>query len=242
MTVCRLALLLAVPLLACNQQTPPGDETSDGGMTGTSDPSGELDSYYPLIPGSSYTYRHVDGQGTVTGLEIVNVSATSWNGEAGVLMADEPDASGQSTDSTIVRRGTQALRVHKEVKTNGVVDLVVDYTPGFLRMDDSWTSPQSAGIELSYMRSETDGEGQNQLTEVRSHVWRVVGVDEQVEVNAGVFSCVHVQRQRTSDRSDEGEVVDLWFARGVGKVRERRESETDGISEELLDVVTLGTF
>ncbi|TPV92387.1 MAG: hypothetical protein B7733_25900 [Myxococcales bacterium FL481] len=232
----RIAGLCAAAAFSCSQQSPPPDAHGDGDGY----PPGEADSLYPLIPGSSYTYRHVTGEGAVTGLEFVNVHATNHAGEHAVLLADEPDAAGQSTHSLIVRRGSAALRVHKDVHTHGVVDVSVDYSPGFLRMDDAWAASPGGQFVRSYLRTATEATGGSPVAENRSHRWQVVAVDEAVSVNAGEFLAVHVQRTRMDEHSQTGESVDLWFAAGVGKIRERRQSPTEGIREELLDDYRIG--
>ncbi|MEE9383127.1 MAG: hypothetical protein V3V08_06905 [Nannocystaceae bacterium] len=236
-----LVIFVSTSGLACGQVDPPDPATSSaGGSTGD---SVELKSLYPLVPGSSWVYRHTNATGNVTGLEFVNLSATMWtdfqgNQREAFLLADEEDGAGRASRSYIIRDGSAALRVHKEVATKGVVELEVDYNPGFLRADDAWKSGPGPAVGWSYTRTAigTALEGEQPDVDERSHDYKVIAVDVEITVDAGTFNCVHVRRTRTSG-NQEGEVVNYWFAPGVGKVKEHRDNSVDGVSEELLDAV-----
>ncbi|MBL4686809.1 MAG: hypothetical protein JKY37_19585 [Nannocystaceae bacterium] len=233
---------------ACGQETPPGtDGTSTSPSTETGDPvatstgsaddtsvmmGGEYDSYYPLIDGASWTYVATNSMGQATGTEIVDAVATEWDGKTGVVLTDNPNGNGEFTQSTIVRDGTIAYRVHKVVGTQTQPNLIVDYTPGFTRFDDAWTDVGVKG-ERVYVRVESDGDGLNPDTEDRGHTYEVTAVDEEVTVAAGTFSCIVVERTRTTGAT-AGERVVFWYAKGVGKVREERPA--DNRIEELIAV------
>lgn len=239
---------------ACGQETPPGtDGTGDSGgtqmsaQTETGDSAatstdsaddtsgmmgGEYDSYYPLIDGASWTYVATNSMGQATGTEVVDAVATEWEGNTGVVLTDNPNSNGEFTQSTIVRDGSNAYRVHKVVGTQTQPSMIVDYTPGFTRFDDAWTDVGVKG-ERMYMREETDGDGLNPDLEDRGHTFEVTAVDEEITVTAGTFSCIVVERTRTTGAT-AGERVVFWYAKGVGKVREERPA--DNRIEELIAV------
>lgn len=54
--------------------------------------------------------------------------------------------------------------------------MIVDYDPGFTRVDDAWTATGVIG-EIMYERTETDGLGLNPKVEMRGHSFEVTGVD-----------------------------------------------------------------
>lgn len=236
--VLRLALLLPLATtIACNQPAPGDGESTETAETGDSDtgdtgvPDGsELTSYYPLVDGANWTYLQKTTSGQISGTEVVDASASTWEGKDVILLTDNPDGSGEYTQSTIYRDGTAARRIHKELKNAVGAYTIVDYDPGFTRADDAWDTVGGLG-ELTYQRTESDGEGNDPVEETRGHDWTVNALNESVTVPAGTFSCISVTRVRTTGAT-AGEVVHFWFASGVGKVREERPAE--GKIEELV--------
>lgn len=232
--------LVALPLLACGQQSPPGaddtgtDTTADAtaDTTGDTTPIDEDGSYYPLVDGATWTYVASTTSGQILGTEIVNATEITWEGAPAWLFVDNPNASGEWTESTITELGTAAVRVHKEIKdSNGTLE-IVDYDPGFVRADDKW---DTAGFieEILYERVATDGAGLNPKIEARGHTYEILALNEVVTVEAGTFNCIKVQRTRTVGTS-AGDNATFWHARGIGKVREERPIE--GRIEELASV------
>ncbi|MEX1363725.1 MAG: hypothetical protein AB1Z98_11395 [Nannocystaceae bacterium] len=229
----RLALLAVFGLgPACNQADPPG---LDGSDSGTVVPlgEGELGSYFPLVDGGQWVYE-IREDGQLGEPEIVDARAVEFAGAPAMLFVDNPKPDGDFTESTIVRRGSSAERVHKEVVTPAGVRTIVDYDPGFTRFDDAWTEPGGKG-ERRYERTELSPMDVDPVPDVetRGHVFTVLSVDEEVTVPAGTFSCVAVERLRTTGAS-AGERVLLWYAAGVGKVREERPAT--GRTEELAEL------
>ena len=137
----------------------------------------------------------------------------------GVIMQDSEDEDGQSSRSTIVRKNGAAYRVHKEVLVSkGDATEIVDYDPGFVRFDEAWATWEvGKEQEYEYLRDSSVDNG----AEERVHRYKLLGLNETVEVPAGTFQCVHVSRMRLSGNS-AGETVEFWYAKGVGKVRELR--------------------
>lgn len=223
-----LASVLATGLgfaTGCNQPDPPGLEGGESEGTVVPIGEGELGSYFPLVAGGVWTYEITNDMGQLIGTEIVEATAVTYDGAEAFVLADNPDDEGVWTESTIRRIGTSAERVHKEIMTPTGPRTVVDYEPGFTRFDDAWTEPGGKG-ERRYQRIESKpmeaGSGPDE--ETRGHVYTVTAVEEAVTVPAGTFDCIAVERVRTTGAS-AGERVLLWYAAGVGKVREERPAE-----------------
>lgn len=224
---------------ACNQADPPGsdgtggtDSMPDDGVDSGLPLEGELGSLYPLVDGAMWTYVSTNAAGQALGMEIVEASAITYDGADAFLFVDNPNADGEWTESTIARKGTAAMRVFKELKTAAGPYEVVEYDPGFMRVDDAWTESGGKG-ELTYMRSQTDGMGSVPDVEMRGHIFNVTSVSEMVTTPAGVFDCIAVERVRTTGVT-AGERVLSWYAAGVGKVKEERPA--DNRFEELTTV------
>ncbi|WP_052546547.1 hypothetical protein [Enhygromyxa salina] len=230
--------LLALPLalVACGQASPPGDETptesSSSEESSDTGSVGEDGSLYPLVDGATWTYLASTSTGQILGMEIVEATEITWEGGPAWVLSDNPDDLGEWTESTIVRTGTAAARVHKEIKDASGTTMIVDYDPGFLRADDKW---DTVGFieEILYDRNETDGAGLNPKYEPRGHSYEVLAINESVTVPAGTFNCIKIERIRTVGTT-AGERVLFWNAPGIGKVREERPAE--GRVEELASV------
>ena len=73
-----------VCLGACTQGDPPGSEgTSETGGDSEVPDGSEVTSYYPLVDGANWTYLQKTLGGQVTGTEVVNATADTWNGANG---------------------------------------------------------------------------------------------------------------------------------------------------------------
>jgi hypothetical protein len=58
-----------------------------------------------------------------------------------------------------------------------------------------------------------------------SSQWEVRGVGVRTTVPAGTFDCLEIRQTK------EGKNKDYWFARGVGKIRERSEMSLEELTE-----------
>lgn len=233
-----LTPLFAV-LVACGDAPPPGlggsgAEDGTGGSDGSTEPrclGTEDASYYPLVDGATYEYE-VRKPGEPVERENTWIEATSYQGKEAFALEDEPDAFGQASRSILQAEGTRVRRVHKDVTVNGEIAERVQYDPGFVRFDDAWIEPGMSEV-VGYDRSEWGAGDAEPDVEYREHEWTVLEVGEIVETPAGCFETVKVRRVRTTGQK-AGQVVNLWFARGVGKVYEERPGT--GESEQLLAV------
>jgi hypothetical protein len=238
------AWLLALPLvlLGCNQPPPPGSDgtetgedattENDMGESETGDTGGEEGSLYPLVDGAEWSYVVKSTSGQILGMDNTAISETTWDGMPAFALTDEPNANGNWSVSTLVRDGDAVFRVHREEMGQAGTTAILDYTPGFIRARDSWTT---VGFmeEILYDRTEYDANGQNPMVEARGHTYEVLAINEEVTVPAGTFNCVKVERVRTIG-TESGALAIFWYAPGVGKVREERPVEME--IEELVSV------
>ncbi|KIG15563.1 hypothetical protein DB30_05437 [Enhygromyxa salina] len=210
----------------------PGSDTADTSRntdtdaTDTGDPNlgPYADTLYPLADGAHWTYLIKNLNGQIVGMDIVDTTELDWDGEQAWMLTDQPNAKGEWTQSVLVRDGSVSTRVHKKILTDGGIASIVDYDPGFARVDDTWDT-LNFSEELLYERTETDGQGNNPKVEARGHIFTVQAVHEMVTVPAGTFDCVKIERVR-SVGTNAGEITISWYAFGVGKVREETPAES----------------
>lgn len=219
-----MALLVAALITGCGgggQSTDTQDDTTDSQEPDDDAPVDEESSHYPLLAGATWEYQVVDANGTQLRKEIVEATRDpdAKKGLIQIILTDNEDDQGERTKSKIRRIGQGAFRVHKEILVSGEVTETVEYDPGFVRFDEAWTKlAQGESSDYSYTRSSTLEQGKE---EQRGHRYTLKGKKVKVKVPAGVFTCVHISRERLTGAS-AGEIVEYWFAPGVGKVREKR--------------------
>jgi hypothetical protein len=221
-----------------NSSTTDGDSGADSGTDTEPDPDTDTgtewveDSLYPLADGAQWTYVVKTTGGQILGMDVTQSNEFIWEGKQAWELVDEPDNEGEWNSSVLGRDGDLVMRVHRKEMDNFGTTAIIDYDPGFVRVDDAWTMvgpPQ----EFLYERTAYDGEGLNPVVEARGHTFQVLALDEQVTVPAGTFDCVKVERKRTLG-AEAGELVWFWYAPGVGKIREERPIEME--VEELMSV------
>lgn len=205
-----------------------------GGATLEATAAGSRDSHFPLIEGASWVYRHTNLVDEPWD-EAAAMTATTYQGADAHVLADEEDARGEQTRSTLVVDGTRVYRVYKETAVSGQVVVSTTYDPAFLRYDEAWTQAgQSVTLDddwtqrcvvASLASSCAPGAIKRGVTE---HTYTVLDVAASVAVPAGSFTAVQIQRDNVLDP----ETKLFWFASGVGKVRE--ENPATGAVEELV--------
>jgi hypothetical protein len=215
-----------------------GAAETDGTDTGDGDGEPGFNPFfytiYPLADGATWTYVDKNPNGQVLGMEVVEAQEIEWDDEVAWMLTDSPNSKGEWTDAVIVRDDEVTMRVHKTISDGNGPTEIVDYDPGFVRANDEWMDAEVGYTEeFLYERTEADGQGDNEDTEDRGHIYTIVAVDEEVEVPAGVFNCIKVERVR-SVGGKIGEQVYFWYAPGIGKVREERPADSE--IEELASV------
>jgi hypothetical protein len=231
--------------LGCSQKDPNGDADPDkdaGPRAGSAakDDAGPragsvADDYYPMVAGSTLTYRH-SGSGTPWD-DKTQVRATKVGGDDAYLTEGAPDPKGETSENTIIRIGTRILRSHKRELKADVAQGTVDYEPGFIRFDAAWVDVADGFSEnIAYKRIEKTAAGSLVSDDDREHTWTVEKGSDSVTVPAGKFDgCLRVRRTRIrgnpANASDDDDKV-FWFCAGIGKVKEL--SEIGGSNEELV--------
>ena len=234
---------------ACSQKDP-GDGGGDSGSGGSSGRSGSgaagstagrgggnpsvADDYYPMVDGSTITYRHTGG---TTWDDRTTVRRMDWMGESAFVTEGAADPKGETSKNIITRDGTRWLRAHKEEFRGGTLQGTVEYVPGFIRFDSAWTDVADGYSEqVTYTRIEKTAMGSEIANDDREHTFTVEEKNDTVTVPAGTFDdCMRVRRTRVrgnpANASDDDDKV-FWFCKGIGKVKEQ--SDIGGGNEELV--------
>jgi hypothetical protein len=183
--------------------------------------------YFPLVAGAWWAYAHSDWT------ERVDTGTSTFDGQDAFLMTDSPNPSDDlRSDSIITSLNGRVSRMAKEEFLVGGPDDVltssVNYGVGFTRFDENWAN-QPVGFKDTpeYVRVETSPDGTVKAPEARKHTFELMSLSESVQTGKGTFDCIVIKR--TKDWQAEEDGVDasdaqtkmFWFARGVGKVKER---------------------
>jgi hypothetical protein len=238
------ALLSAWQLVGCVGGEAPSDPyalpgrtavvtaAAGSASTGREPPAaGSRDSHLPLVDGASFSYRHSNFLGESWD---ENATLTATGDSAAFALNGEEDAAGEQTRSTLTIDGSRIFRTRKRVLVSGQLVLETSYDPAFLRYDEAWTE---VGLSVTL---DDDWSQECVLSSSASscapgavklgtttHTYTVLDLSAPVSVPAGDFMAVKIQRDNVADQ----ETKLLWFALGVGKVRE--ENTGTGAIEEL---------
>lgn len=213
---CLLLLALAtVP--ACGSDGSADDEGATESETGMVIDGPLL----PLVDGADWTYVEYDGAGAVTDSDYVSIELTQFEGADAFLMLVG------SKQDMLVDKGGAVSRVQRERVSDNVVSERITYDPGFLRVDEGWKEASVGEVFMQdFHRVESDGEGMNAVEDDRTYTYTIIAMDEEVEVQAGIYTTIHVERECTAGETS-GDIVEYWFAAGVGKVQEHQHEHPD---------------
>jgi hypothetical protein len=235
------ATVLLSALDACSSSDPAAptdsndvDAATPSGATGT---DADPESFYPLVDGARWTYRHTGGE--MPWNEEVTLTEVTYEGDNAFVLSDSPGPSGVDSDDVLRKIGTAVLRVHKDEADQdmgGVLVASVDYDPGFTRFDYAWVQAELGFSEtLSYQRTEHDAQGTLVSDQPREHKFTVEAFGERVSVPAGDFEdCMRIRRVRVRAAGEvpaEGDVMHFSVCPGIGKTQEL--DEVSGKMEEL---------
>ena len=219
----RLAALaspLALALAACADD--PGAAPADAGPADAGPCGFASDRYLPFAPGHRWTYLVTDLE---SGERKVKDQALEAGADGRVVQRTGKLAG--STRSVLTVDGDRVVRLQQvDLDTSGVVERTTRYAPGQIRIDES-AARLAPGASWEEVYDETIVDAGEPAVVVRNRDrWEVLAIDAACAAPAGSFTCVHLRRTRL-----EGGVAvkEFWFARGVGKVRERG----DNVVEEL---------
>jgi len=186
-----------------------------------------------LVEGASWTYTVDDGTEVTDKTQSVGPLEDIGGEKAGTLAyrltTTKP---GGQTISWQEDTG-DAVRRHRELDMSG--DSFTDeiYQPYRTRIDETAAhTAEGATWSESYTELVTDADDVT-TTADKVETWTVVAVDEAITVPAGDFCTIHLDRSSTVG-GVPGSMKSYWFARGVGKVKEAGENQT----EELVSFTT----
>ena len=216
-----LVAALAVPIVACGSEAPPGEATSDGGGAGAPGTTGGSDgsNHFPMEDSAVSIYRHSSKGGWD---ETITLSETS----PGVyLEVDSVNPDGERTESILeIDSVGRVFRTSKDVYVDDVLDTSVVYEPGFIRFDPAWLDLRvNESMTYEYERTETPAGGSPDPTRPRAHVYTSFGRESLTVLGARYSDCLVIRRERDYDDVDgeaEDEKKQIYFAPGVGKVQE----------------------
>ena len=246
-------IVAVLSTLSCSQKDP-GDGGGEAGSSGRAGGGGTggtsgggaggdnlvADDYYPMVAGSTLTYRHLGG---TPWDDKTTISATQYKGEDAYLSEGAADPKGEVSKNTLTRDGTRIYRAYKEEFRAGTLQGTVEYLPGFIRFDSAWADAEEGYSEnIGYTRIEKTAAGSVIANDEREHTYTIEKKNDSVTVPAGTFDdCIRVRRTRIrgnpANAADDDDKV-FWFCRGIGKVNEV--SEIGGSSEELVSCTIPG--
>jgi hypothetical protein len=185
--------------------------------------AGSKNSHFPLVDGATWVYHHTNPGKAAPWDETDTAHAATYMGKPAFVYEDQEDAMGVQTHSTLVVDGTGVYRVYKENTIKGQVVFTVAYDPAFLRYDEAWTQMgqtvtltdnwTQTCVQMSSVSKCAPGAVTPGMT---THTFTVVNPSVKVTVPAGTFDTVEIQRVDPM----KNEIKLMWFAAGVGKVRE----------------------
>jgi hypothetical protein len=190
-----------------------GGETLPGGPVVPGDPV-----LAPVSPGTRWTYRITDplrGAFEKT-VEVVGSATVPDSGAAAMLVKDtEPT---QEERSWLEVKDGFLLRHREEDLKAGVLVRATSWSPAAPKM---LAAPAAVGWtkEVTVSEREWHADGTESVKD-QTYAFRVVRQDVRIEVPAGTFICLEVERVRV-DKSEPPRTY--WLAPGIGKVREEGE-------------------
>jgi hypothetical protein len=200
----------------------------------------------PLSLGNSWTFVVSDDHGdppiektqTVLRRERVGLGPNADVDAFFVVTSKVGDESADKTESwqgVVADPASAALRVvrYREVsydKATGLAEMDEYWDRYRLRVDDFHVAAMEPWTE-KYTESKLPSEGEPEFDVARTETFSVASDDELVTVPAGTFHAVVLVRHAEDPDDDKR----YWFAKGVGKVKER-----GGKTEELVDCVVDG--
>jgi hypothetical protein len=194
--------------------------------------------YMPIETGASWTYEVASPDGSVkTKTQSVGALEDVGGMKAGTMAYKLTTTKGTGmTVSWQQDTGTAIIR-HREQDRSGTKHFDEYYVPAHTRIDETeahlvagatWTESYD---ELAYPINDPSAV---MTTAHKVDTWLVMKEDAQVEVPAGKYCALQLQR-KSKVGSVAGSTKYYWFVRGVGKIKEK----TDGGDVESLTSVTL---
>lgn len=173
----------------------------------------------PFTVGTSWTYQTSRGDGT----EVSEKTAT-------VIALEDVDGVEAAVIET--RRGQKVsqvwlgevdgriLRLREETREPGQIPELRRFEPGSLRTPATMEGLRvGQTLPSSYVEVVLDDAGTELARIDRQPAWSVEALDDQVETPAGTFGAIRLLR--LGDEADGALEKRVWYAPGVGKVKEQ---------------------
>jgi hypothetical protein len=214
-----LLLISAASLAGC------GDDPADGADAA---PAGQCelgsDRYLPFEPGMHWTYQVTELDTGERETKEQTLEAVE-DPELGPVIQQTTGKRNGSTVSLFRVEGDRVLRLEQlDLDATGTLERTTRYDPGQIRIDES-PSRLTLGATWEEAYDETEIEpGLDPVTVATVDAWEVISVDAVCEAPLGNFSCLHLRRTRTAGGVA---VKDFHFARGLGKVIETGDNQTE---------------
>jgi hypothetical protein len=230
------SLLALLILGGCTAGSGPGDDGDDDDTPPPTDLECPTEGrFMELTPGATWTYRVDDGEEITEKTQTVGALEDIGGSKAGTmayrLTTNKPG--GGQTISWQEDTGTSILR-HRELDQSGGTQTDEIYEPYKLRVDES-ADHLNAGAAWTETYQEIVTDSENVTTTAdKTEAWEVVAFDEMISVEAGEFCTLHVQRMSSTGGAG-GSLKHYWFARGVGKVKESGDNQTEELLSYSLD-------
>lgn len=218
---------LGLVALACG-----GDRTSPPTTEGPD--AGELKPLLPWTPGRSWTYQVTDADGVTTKVTTVGdeVEPVGLGPNAEELAYRVVTSKQDGKDKTVswqAEKGDTVVRYREQSydASSGTLELETYWDPPRLHADGSakhtkdgatW-SDDFTEIEVAV---DADGNLGTPQESEKSETWQVLAADVEVEVPAKTYSHAVLFQKASS-----GKVKRYWYVRGVGKVKEEGDSQTE---------------
>jgi hypothetical protein len=219
MTRTAIALCLLVPACAAD----------DGGGVTDPDPCGfASDLYLPYEVGMMWSYRVTDLSSGERKDKDQRLDDEIDDPVHGPVIVQITGKLAGSTRSLLRVAGDRVERLVQEDRdTSDAVERTTTYDPPQIRIDESADRVVAgARWEESYVET-VEQPGTPTLMIANTDAWEAVAVDVACEAPLGGFECLHLRRTRT-----EGGIAikDFYFARGIGKVREVGDNQSEELS------------
>ncbi|MBF5041497.1 hypothetical protein FGE12_03795 [Aggregicoccus sp. 17bor-14] len=203
--------------------TDDGSGVDPGPVNPQPNPPASATSLWPLTTGSTWTYAITEKDGRRYTKDVTVKGLQDVPNQPGV-QAIQVESVQQRTPVYLERSWQQesgglVTRLREEDHHDGQLYSVSVWSPATLKSisashEVGWTYTQG---EVTEKVAYTDGTPATSEP-MKPYLWRIIAVNETVEVPAGKFTnAVHLQRDRTDK---DGKVRDYWLVPGVGKVKE----------------------
>lgn len=186
--------------------------------------------YLGLEAGRSWTYKVTDTVTHVVEMKTQTVGALETlaihgGASAFKLTTTKP---GGSTDSWQEDTGTE-IRRHAENDNSGGTTTTEQYDPFRIRVDEAPAHIMDGATFTTNYTEVVSANGGPATSTAKSESWSVVAAEEMVDVPAGTFCALHVHRTSMLGGT-VGSTKDFWFVRGVGKVKEVGDGQTEELT------------